>query len=126
MKKVIDKNYRIASNLFFAYSISGLILILLSPNPFDDHIYLAACIIMFLLLVGFGLLIRMGLKWTKYVLLLIIIVGAYNDFPTFILTIQRNPIHGIANIIQQIVLIIIVVLLFKTNSRQKKTSANPA
>lgn len=116
MKRKVHKNYLLASNLFFAYTISGLLVIDFSLNTLDDRIYIFACILFLFLLLGLGFLIRKGVRWIKFLLLIVIIWGGYHDYSSVLQTIQKNPMWAFLYIPQQITLIVVVVLLFKTNS----------
>ncbi len=116
MKNQISSNYIKASNLVFL--TSGLVLIsifILSEDyPFGMNIY--AVIIDLFFFGGMGLLIRRGVKWIKYALLLLVIIILY-EAPS---TIKSNtPFAILTFFIQTITQIWAIILLFKNNKKSE-------
>lgn len=115
MENQIPANYIKASNLLFL--TAGLVLIslfILSDDyPFGINIY--AVIIDLLFFGGMGILIRRGVKWIKYVLLLLAIIILYG-VPS---TIKSNtPFAILIFIIQSATQIWAIILLFKNNKKE--------
>jgi hypothetical protein len=112
MEKHISANYIKASNLIFL--TAGLVLvslfILSDDYPFGMNIY--AVLIDVFFFGGMGILVRRGVKWIKYVLLLLIIIILFG-VPS---TIKSNTLFAILILfIQTFTQIWAVILLFKKN-----------
>jgi hypothetical protein len=116
LENQISPNYIKASNLIFL--TAGLLLIRLfilsDENPFGMNIY--AVIIDLLFFGGMGILIRRGVKWIKYVLLLIIIIILFGALSTL----KSNSLFAILiYVIQTVTQIWAVILLFMKNKSEK-------
>lgn len=71
----VHPNYIKASNLIFATIALGVISYLLFGDAGEDRTDIAAKALSLLLAVGLAMLVRLGYKWVKYLLLGLIVSG---------------------------------------------------
>lgn len=105
-------NYIKSSNLFFISAGLGLISFLLSPDILMLKSATITSVIAIFIILVLGLLIRFGISWIKYLLIVIIIFGI-NAFPSFIKEeFNAHPLNALIIILQAIAQIYATVLLF--------------
>lgn len=112
MEKQISANYIKASNFIFFSARLSLINLYFIPNQYPLRINILATIIGLLFFGGMGLLIRRGVKWIKYVLRVLIILGIFG-VPSFIKS--HTLFANLIFLIQSAAQIWAVILLFKKN-----------
>ena len=114
----MHKKYRISSNLIF------LTLVLAILYPFLPGIEQMAGMEIFrigslVLVLGLGILVRLGFVWAKY-LLLILVVGQVLGLPDTLVEIGYNPIGGFVSLASTVLLIASVVILFVPTRKSRQ------
>ena len=90
----------------------GVINIVLIPGIFVNPQAIIEGFFALLLLVGLAFVIRKGIGWIKYLLLVMLLIGIIG-IPTIIKNLKQNPTVGIMNIIQTVFQVWALILLFK-------------
>ncbi|MCP2028786.1 glucan phosphoethanolaminetransferase (alkaline phosphatase superfamily) [Flavobacterium sp. HSC-32F16] len=112
MKISLKPNYIKSSNLIFISAFLGLINFLISPEILSSKSGLKSGIIAILVVLILALLIRFEITWTKYVLLVLIILGMNALPPVIKYELAHHPLNGIILILQSIVQLYAAFLLF--------------
>lgn len=103
-------NYKKASRLIYASATVGTINALLSFNVFTKQDWiLSALSISFVVIIG--LLISKEYSWSKFILLIFVLVGL-SGFPYIIKDIKEYPINGILSLLITIFQIIATFIVF--------------
>ena len=108
---IIHPNYLKSSNCIFISVALGVISMFLTPGILTSTSAIFGALFTLAFVTGLGLLVRKGIDWMKYVLLILMITGLLT-IPYMIQNILLSPITGIINIIQTILQIIALILLF--------------
>jgi len=111
MKKQKHRNYLMSSNLIFASAVLGIISFFLIYLLANDSKNIMNGIFNILFIVGLGLLVRIGKKWVKFLLLALTIFGLFL-MTSIADTLAHNLYGGIIAILQTVLQIIAVILLF--------------
>jgi hypothetical protein len=111
MKKQKHRNYLISSNLIFASAVLGIISFFLIYLLANDSKNIMNGIFSILFIVGLGLLVRIGKKWVKFLLLALTIFGLFL-MTSIADTLAHNLYGGIIAILQTVLQIVAVILLF--------------
>ena len=111
MKKQKHKNYIIASNLIITSAALGIISFFLIYHLANDSKNIINGIFNISFIIGIGLLVRIGKKWVKFLLLALTILGLIL-MTSIANTLAHNLYGGIISILQTVLQIISVVLLF--------------
>lgn len=90
----------------------GIINLTLIPGIFVLPEQIITALLTLLFLTGISLAIRKGIKWIKYLLLVLIILGL-TSIPFMIKNLGKNTAIGVINIIQTVFQFWALVLLFK-------------
>ena len=114
-------NYIKSSNLMFLSTAIALISYLLLPDYFTSTKIIIGTSIGLLVCVGLAFLVRQGIDWVKYLLLVLFVLGCIG-LPFILLRIIENPISGSISIVQTIIQLWAVVLLFKVPPVPKSNS----
>ncbi|HBD26969.1 hypothetical protein [Flavobacterium sp.] len=112
MKKEIHLNYKKSSNLAFISAGLGILNLGLTPNIFSSGLTIFTAIFTLAFVFGLAFLIRLGLPWVKYLLLVLFLIGLIG-ISFMIKNFEKNPIVGLINIAQTILQICSIILLFK-------------
>ena len=112
MKKEIHPNYNKSSNLAFISAGLGILNLSLSPEIFSTGLAIFTAFFTLAFVFGLAVLIRLGLSWIKYLLLVLFLIGLIG-IPFMIKNFETNPIVGTINIAQTILQICSIILLFK-------------
>ncbi|AXB56700.1 hypothetical protein [Flavobacterium fluviale] len=118
MKISLNSNFIKSSNLIFISALLGIINLLLSPEIISSQKGLKTSIITILLILTLGVLIRYGVSWIKYILLILIILGLFNTPAVIKYMLIYNPINAIIIILQSLVQISATVLLFRNSIKE--------
>ena len=108
----VHPNYIKSSDFIFITVGLGIINISLTPGIFVSPRELITGFFTLAFLVGLALLIRKGIGWIKYLLLVIMIFGIIG-IPLMIKILEQNPAVGVINVIQTVFQVWALVLLFK-------------
>jgi len=111
MKKQKHRNYLMSSNLIFTSAVLGIISFFLIYLLANDSKNIMNGIFNILFIVGLGLLVRIGKKWVKFLLLALTIFGLFL-MTSIAGTLAHNLYGGIIAILQTVLQIIAVILLF--------------
>ena len=111
MKTQKHRNYLISSNLIFASAVLGIISFFLIYLLANDSKNIMNGIFNILFIVGLGLLVRIGKKWVKFLLLALTIFGLFL-MTSIADTLAHNLYGGIIAILQTVLQIVAVILLF--------------
>jgi len=111
MRNSSNPNYIKSSNLLYLSGAIGFINLLLSPDILVSTFAIVVGVITILIILGLGLLVRMGITWIRYVLLCLVLLGL-TGLPMIIDDFNSHPINGTINLIQSILQIIALILLF--------------
>lgn len=117
----VHPNYIKSSNLILSIILIGCINFFLPGNSFSDGRSIATIIFIFTAIGILAYLVRQGLSWVKYLLLVLSIIGT---IPSLILALSGNTIVGILNITQGILQIWAIVLLFKIPKSTNEAISN--
>lgn len=114
MKTTFNKNYIKSSNLIFLSALVGAINLLLLPGLLSSKTAMIVGFFTIVFLIFLGLMIRLGIFWIKYLLVILVLLGL-TGLPLVIRNFLDRPLNGIFNIVQSIIQIYAIVLLFKKN-----------
>ncbi|MEN2402913.1 hypothetical protein GKZ90_0024210 [Flavobacterium sp. MC2016-06] len=118
MKISKNPNYIKASNLIFIATILGIINFFLSPDILKSKTALIISVVTILLILAIGVVIRLGISWIKYILLVLIIIG-FNSLPKYIKEeLSIHPLNAIITILQSILQIYATLLLILNRSKK--------
>ena len=112
MKISSNPNYIKSSNLIFISAVLGLINFLMSPEILSSKSGQKSGIIAISVILTLAILIRFEITWTKYVLLILIILGINAVPPIIKYELVHHPLNGIIIILQSILQIYAAFLLF--------------
>ena len=112
MDKQPHQNFIKSSNLIFGTVGLGLINYFFSSELLSNGKNIANAVITLLLIAGLAYLVRQGLKWVKYLLLVLTITGLIGMM-FMINSIAQKPVVGLIIIVQTIMQTWATVLLFK-------------
>lgn len=116
MKISLNPNFIKSSNLIFISAGLGIINFLLSPDILSSKSTIIVSIITILLILIVALLIRLGISWIKYLLLILIIFGL-NSLPLLIKEeFSSHPLNAIMTILQSVAQIYATILLFQNRT----------
>ncbi|KGO92757.1 hypothetical protein [Flavobacterium subsaxonicum] len=104
-------NYIKSSNLIFISTALGLINAILSQDIFSSAFVICIEILTLGILIGIGILVRMGKEWIKYVLLFLFLFGLLG-LPATIAYLKEYPLNGIITVIVSLFQIWSLILLF--------------
>jgi hypothetical protein len=106
----MNKQYKIASTLYFASAAIGAINALLSYNIFTLNDWIIS-FVSILFVIGIGFLVSKGYEWVKYVLLLLILISL-DGFQFILQDLKEYPVNGILSLLLSFLQIIAIVILF--------------
>lgn len=106
----MNKQYKIASKLYFASAAIGAINALLSYEIYTLNDWIISFMSV-LLVVGIGILVSKGYEWVKYVLLLLILISL-DGFQFILQDLKEYPVNGILSLLLSFLQIIATVILF--------------
>jgi lysylphosphatidylglycerol synthetase-like protein (DUF2156 family) len=112
MKATTNHNYIKSSNLIFLSAILGAINLLLLPGLFSSKTAIIVGFFTLIFLIFLGIMIRLGISWIKYLLLILVLLGL-TSFPLIIRNFLTRPLNGTFNIVQSIIQFYAVVILFQ-------------
>lgn len=111
MIKQKHRNYILSSNLIIVSAILGIISFFLIPGLANDSKNIINGIFNISFIAAIGLLVRLGKRWIKFLLLALTIIGLIL-MTSIVDTLTHNLYVGIIAILQTILQIISTVLLF--------------
>lgn len=120
MRKEIPTNYRQASNMVFAYSGLGFLLALVFSMEQAPIEQILMSLGFTLLWAGLAMLVRRGIRWTRYVILLFAGAGTLIGIPQAVRHFGEHP--GYSNsilILQTITLLFAAFFVFSPPKAQK-------
>ncbi|WP_426790738.1 hypothetical protein [Sphingobacterium sp. WOUb80] len=106
----MNKQYKIASKLYFASAAIGSVNALLSYEIYTLNDWIMSFMSV-LLVVGIGILVSKGYEWVKYVLLLLILISL-DGFQFILQDLKEYPVNGILSLLLSLLQIIAIVILF--------------
>jgi Na+-translocating ferredoxin:NAD+ oxidoreductase RnfD subunit len=112
MKISSKPNYIKSSNLIFISAALGLVNFFISTEIPSSKLGVKSGIISVSLMLILAILIRFEVSWTKYVLLVLIILGINVLPPIIKYELANHPLNGIIIILQSILQIYAAFLLF--------------
>ena len=111
MKQQKHRNYNIASDLIIASAALGIISFFFIYHLANDSKNIINGIFDISFIIGIGLLVRIGKRWIKFLLLALTIWGLFL-MTSIANTLAHNIYGGIISILQTVLQIISVILLF--------------
>lgn len=111
MIKQKHRNYIVSSNLIIVSAILGIISFFLIPGLANDSKNIINGLFNISFIAAIGLLVRLGKRWIKFLLLALTIIGLIL-MTSIVDTLTHNLYVGIIAILQTILQIISTVLLF--------------
>jgi len=108
----IHQEYKRAAALIYSSVIFGVFNVFLNSETLKSSVGIILGLITLLIFIAIGYLISKGIDWIKYVLLVLIILGAIG-LPFIIMNLIYDPVNGIVNLVQTILQISALVILFK-------------
>ncbi|WP_147408448.1 hypothetical protein [Flavobacterium johnsoniae] len=112
MKISSNPNYIKSSILIFISALLGVINFLGSPEIFSSKSGFKSGIIAIVVLLILALLILFEITWTKYILLVLLILGINTLPPAIKYELTHHPLIGIIIILQSILQVYATYLLF--------------
>jgi hypothetical protein len=112
MKTTSNHNYIKSSNLIFISAVLGAINLLLLPGLLLSKAAIIVGLFTLFFLIALGIMIRLGISWIKYLLLILVLLGL-TSLPLIIRNFLTRPLNGTFTIVQSIIQIYAVVLLFQ-------------
>jgi asparagine N-glycosylation enzyme membrane subunit Stt3 len=114
-------NYIKASNLMFGTVALSLINFLVFPDYLSSTKNIIVSLVSLAFVVGISFLVRQGIDWLKYLLLVLFIIGCIG-LPFTITNFSERPLLSMIGILQTVLQLWAIVLLFKIPAIQKINS----
>ncbi|RDI13236.1 hypothetical protein DEU42_103146 [Flavobacterium sp. AG291] len=105
-----------SSNLIFLSALLGFVNLLLSPDIRSNDSLLLISVISLAIVIVIGVLVRIGVQWIKYFMLVSIILALFN-LPFIKQDFQLSPINGTISLIVSAFQVWALILLFKRNQQ---------
>jgi hypothetical protein len=115
METTPKHNYIKSSNLVFLSAVVGAINLLLLPGILSSNTAMIVGFLTLCFLIFLGIMIRLGISWIKYLLLIMIVLGLIS-LPVIIRNFLDRPLNGTLNIVQSLIQIYAVIVLFQKAS----------
>lgn len=112
MNKVTLSNFVIASNLTFISSGLYAILLVSNLSNYSDPLWIIPATAIVILYISIGYLVRRGINWTRYVLLLFAFSGILFGLPEILFHFSSNPMRNVINIVQILVQVCATLFVF--------------
>ncbi|WP_292010993.1 hypothetical protein [Chryseobacterium sp.] len=112
----IHPNHIKAANLIYLSGAFGIGSMIWTFEKFDSGLSIFIAIVVLGIIFGLGYAISKGAEWTKYVLLILLIMGAFG-IPAMLYELKYNTVVGIINLIQIFLQLWAVILVFQIPSK---------